>query len=792
MDNDPGNRFCPTEEQIISHYIEGKMQGRHFPNVIHEINICNFDPWDLPEQAAWQSNDPVWYFFSEPDYKYANSTRMNRKTKAGYWKPTGNERTIRDMHGREIGIKKNLVFYQASSSKKGTKTNWVMHEYHSHNARFYQKPFVLFRLKRKSDDDDSDTCDQMASQQSQENHELPSDLQSIHKDEKSQLDTKDQELDNFLNSIWASDEDEHLHEETVQTRLQYNFKPVKSLSGYVASSSNFRPSAAVSLSLGNILEIEIGQACGMTMTNSRLKSDGSIGSNRKRSYIFLETPPSSHKQYPPISVYIENIVVALILLVFFVREMVSSLRNACLIGGRIQAFARDLVGYRFHPSDEEIVSYYLARKLRGLDFSVNVINEVDINKFEPWDLPDFAEIQSDDPVWYFFNKLDYMDAKRKRINRKTKAGFWKVTGRDRLVKDKRGREIGCKKTLVFHLGRTPDGIKTHWVMQEFHYKDADKEYQRPFVLCRLKSKSDDGDEPSPSQLASNSGNFIVPQENHELSLDLQSFFNNDERHYNSLSAVQFVMDDEPDDDELSLDLQSFLNNDEPDDDELSLDLQPFFNNDELDDDELSLDLQPLSSVQFLMPTAQGPSCSNGSINELDAVRSQLNTREQDDDFLNSIWASDEDQHLHEENVQTRLHDFKPVKPLSGYVAASGNLPVEQSGSSRGDGSIMMEAAGNVSIWAFTTHEHLHEETAQTHRQHFQQAAKPMVKPKEPEKKPREKPEKTKKPPSRKGSYIYLETPPWSHEQYPPSIYIVNIVVALLLFVFFVREMVSLH
>ncbi|KAK3194482.1 hypothetical protein Dsin_025792 [Dipteronia sinensis] len=556
----------------------------------------------------------------------------------------------------------------------------------------------------------------------------------------------------------------------------------------------------------------------------------------------------------------------------------------------------DLVGYRFHPSDEEIVSYYLARKLRGLDFSVHVINEVDINKFEPWDLPDFAEIQSDDPVWYFFTRPDYMDAKRKRINRKTKAGFWKVTGRDRPVKDKRGRVIGYKKTLVFHLGRTSDGVRTHWVIQEFHYEDADKVYQRPFVLCRLKNKSDDDDEPSPPQLASNSGNFIVPQENHEPSLDLQSFLNNDELDYNSLSAVQFMMDDEPDDDDLSLDLQSFLNNDEPDDDEPSFDLQSFLsndepsfdlqsflnndepdddepsfdlqsflnndepdddetsfdlqsflnndepdddepsfdlqsflNNDELDDDETSLDLQSflnndeldynsLSSVQFLIPTAQGPSCSNGSINELDALSSQFDTREQEDDFMNSIWASDEDQHLHEENVQTRLHDFKPVKPLSGYVAASSNLPVEQSGSSRDGpligyvgcvsvkqslssryGPIVLQEDGSDSIWASAPHRHLHEETVETRLQQIKQATKPTEKPKEPEKKPGEKPkepekkpEKTKKPLSRKGSYIYLETPPWSHKQYPPSIYIANIVVALILLVVFVRVMVSRH
>ncbi|KAK4849351.1 hypothetical protein QYF36_023885 [Acer negundo] len=793
MDNDPGNRFDPTEEQIISHYIEGKMQGRHFTNVIHEINICYFDPWDLPEQAAWQSNDPVWYFFSEPDYKYANSTRVNRKTKSGYWKPTGNERTIRDMHGREIGIKKNLGFYRASSSKKGTKTNWVMHEYHSHNARFYQKPFVLFRLKRKSDDDESDTCDQMASQQSQGNN------QQTEWDPLPDLSEQDY---GFLSQVlhptaevWASDEDEHLHVETVQTSLQYDFKPVKSLSGYVLH---------------------------LAVTSDPVQLSGSSDSD-------IET---FHEQYQNLLIKPKEVCVSV---AFFVLNCKKKNKGKKM---------EDSVGYRFHPSDEEIVSYYLSRKLGGLDFPAHVINEVDINKFEPWDLPDFAEIQSDDPVWHFFTKLDYMDAKRKRINRKTKAGFWKVTGRDRPVKDKRGRVIGCKKTLVFHLGRTPDGIGTHWVMQEFHHKDADKVYQRPFVLCRLKDKSDDGDEPSPPQLASNSGICIVTQENHEQSLDLQSFFNNDEPDYNSLSAVQSVMDDEPDDDGLSFDLQSFLNNDEPDDDELSFDLQSFINNDEPDynslsavqsvmydepdddglsfdlqsflnndepdDDELSLDLQPFlnndeldynsfSSVQFPMPTAPGPSCSNGSINEFDALRSQLNTREQDDDFLNSIWASDEDQHLLEENVQTRLHGFKPVKPLSGYVAASSNLPVEQSGSSCGDGSIVSQAAGNVSIWALTTHEHLHEETAQTRPQFSKQGVTPMEKPKEPEKKPRvkpkepeKKPEKTKKPPSRKGSYICLETPPWSHKQYPPSIYIVNIVIALLLLVFFVRELVSLH
>jgi hypothetical protein len=44
-------------------------------------------------------------------------------------------------------------------------------------------------------------------------------------------------------------------------------------------------------------------------------------------------------------------------------------------------------GFRFHPTDEELVTYYLARKLMSADFKTHAISEVDLNKCEPWDLP---------------------------------------------------------------------------------------------------------------------------------------------------------------------------------------------------------------------------------------------------------------------------------------------------------------------------------------------------------------------------------------------------------------------
>jgi len=44
-------------------------------------------------------------------------------------------------------------------------------------------------------------------------------------------------------------------------------------------------------------------------------------------------------------------------------------------------------GFRFHPTDEELVGYYLTKKVLDGSFAVRAIAEVDLNKCEPWDLP---------------------------------------------------------------------------------------------------------------------------------------------------------------------------------------------------------------------------------------------------------------------------------------------------------------------------------------------------------------------------------------------------------------------
>lgn len=80
------------------------------------------------ESGGGGAGEKEWYFFCRRGRKYKNSMRPNRVTRSGFWKATGIDRPIYSS-GREcIGLKKSLVYYRGSAGK-GTKTDWMMHEF---------------------------------------------------------------------------------------------------------------------------------------------------------------------------------------------------------------------------------------------------------------------------------------------------------------------------------------------------------------------------------------------------------------------------------------------------------------------------------------------------------------------------------------------------------------------------------------------------------------------------------------------------------------------------------------
>ncbi|XP_062226163.1 protein CUP-SHAPED COTYLEDON 1-like [Phragmites australis] len=156
-------------------------------------------------------------------------------------------------------------------------------------------------------------------------------------------------------------------------------------------------------------------------------------------------------------------------------------------------------GFRFYPSDEELVCHYLYKKVANERAAQGTLVEVDLHAREPWELPDEAKLTASE--WYFFSFRDRKYATGSRTNRATKTGYWKATGKDREVRNLTTRAVvGMRKTLVFYQGRAPNGVKSCWVMHEFRLDSPHTPPKEDWVLCRVfqKRKDNEQDNADPS------------------------------------------------------------------------------------------------------------------------------------------------------------------------------------------------------------------------------------------------------------------------------------------------------
>ncbi|XAR60156.1 hypothetical protein NMG60_11033411 [Bertholletia excelsa] len=152
-------------------------------------------------------------------------------------------------------------------------------------------------------------------------------------------------------------------------------------------------------------------------------------------------------------------------------------------------------GFRFFPTEEELVSFYLRRKLQGNSPDLNgVIPVIDIYELEPWHLPKLAgeRCRGDTEQWFFFSPMQEREIRGGRPSRTTTSGYWKATGSPSYVYSSDSKVIGVKKTMVFYKGKAPKARKTKWKMNE--YRAIQEENSAP------------------------SGGLTIPKLRHELSL----------------------------------------------------------------------------------------------------------------------------------------------------------------------------------------------------------------------------------------------------------------------------------
>jgi len=155
-------------------------------------------------------------------------------------------------------------------------------------------------------------------------------------------------------------------------------------------------------------------------------------------------------------------------------------------------------GFRFHPSDEELIVHYLKNRVSSSPLPASIIAEIDLYKYNPWELPslyilrfywfhfsymhllysnclltDTFSFKIEKALfgvdeWYFFTPRDRKYPNGARPNRAAASGYWKATGTDKSIFNSFGTaKIGVKKTLVFYEGRPPkrtkDRLEHAWI-----------------------------------------------------------------------------------------------------------------------------------------------------------------------------------------------------------------------------------------------------------------------------------------------------------------------------------------
>ncbi|KAM0853786.1 hypothetical protein ACQ4PT_050854 [Festuca glaucescens] len=123
-------------------------------------------------------------------------------------------------------------------------------------------------------------------------------------------------------------------------------------------------------------------------------------------------------------------------------------------------------GFRFLPTDKDIVLYYLKRKVLNQRLPVyhTIEERHDIYALDADEITLDENYGDEERLGFFFVQKQY--AYNNGCYYRTPDGYWRIRGRPTGV-NHRGRTVGFKTAMDFHRGRPPHGCRTPWSMFEY-------------------------------------------------------------------------------------------------------------------------------------------------------------------------------------------------------------------------------------------------------------------------------------------------------------------------------------
>ncbi|XP_060217176.1 NAC transcription factor 29-like [Lycium barbarum] len=160
--------------------------------------------------------------------------------------------------------------------------------------------------------------------------------------------------------------------------------------------------------------------------------------------------------------------------------------------------SRRPLGYRFHPTNKELMKYLLGFvRNKPLPEQYQFMQQVDLYADkEPWQI--FEASEGTNNTRYFITPQKKEKPEWKRFARRVGNGTWKTQSKGKEVFDDKGRLMGYVKSLKYiPAKKSSNNANGEWLMTEYSlyggYLDAKERKNKGYVICKIKKKEKPGD-----------------------------------------------------------------------------------------------------------------------------------------------------------------------------------------------------------------------------------------------------------------------------------------------------------